>query len=53
MLLFHGGEILKIGDMGFAKVIDEQSMTETKGTMKYMSPGNLLLIFLEAFCKRD
>ena len=44
MLLFNGGEILKIGDMGLSKVIGEESMTATKGTMKYMSPGSLLLM---------
>ena len=50
MLLFNGGEILKIGDMGLSKVIGEESMTATKGTMKYMSPGNLLF-FLKLFIR--
>ena len=46
MLLFNGGEILKITDMGLSKVIGEESMTATQGTMKYMSPGDLLFMIL-------
>jgi hypothetical protein len=43
MLLFNGGEILKITDMGLSRVVGEESMTATQGTMKYMSPGINLL----------
>ena len=43
MLLFNGGEILKITDMGLSRVVSEESMTTTQGTMKYMSPGTNLL----------
>ena len=42
MLLFNEGEILKITDMGLSRVIGEESMTATQGTMKYMSPGILI-----------
>jgi hypothetical protein len=28
--------------MGLSRVVGEESMTATQGTMKYMSPGNLL-----------
>ena len=41
MLLFDGGEILKVTDMGLSRGISKESMTTTQGTMKYMSPGNL------------
>ena len=45
MLLFDGGDILKITDMGLSREIGEDSMTDDiRGTFKYMSPGNLLLM---------
>ena len=39
MLLFNGGEILKITDMGLSREVSEESMTNDRGTQRFMSPG--------------
>ena len=49
MLLFDGGEVLKISDMGLSREVTEESMTNDQGTKRFMSPGNLINVFLEPF----
>ena len=50
MLLFEGGKILKITDMGLSRAVGENSMTDDiRGTFKYMSPGNFYHEFFQAF----
>ena len=39
LLVFEGGRVIKIADMGISRIATEQSMTEFTGTQLYISPG--------------
>ena len=39
LLLFLGGTVIKIADMGISRLSTQQSMTEFTGTQLYISPG--------------
>ena len=39
LLVFEGGRVVKIADMGISRMATEQSMTEFTGTQLYISPG--------------
>ena len=67
LLLFQGGRVVKIADMGISRMATQQSMTEFTGTQLYISPGKkiestLKIIFIfdnriievykSSFCKK-
>ena len=39
LLLFQGGRVIKIADMGISRIETQNSMTEFIGTQAYISPG--------------
>ena len=46
LLLFDGGRVIKIADMGISRIATPESMTEFTGTQVYISPGKKIKLTL-------